>query len=64
LDTTYIIGFDDYVVPTINCCSYSNAEGEINTMIAAVRSMIGDTMTVGFQFSDEDLIGEILIVLD
>ena len=64
LDTTYIIGFDDYVVPTINCCSYSNAEGEINTMIAPVRSMIGDTMTVGFQFSDEDLIGEILIVLD
>jgi len=64
LDTTYITGFSDFVVPTINCCSYSNADGEVNTMIAPVRSMIGDTMTVGFQFSDEDLIGEILIVLD
>jgi hypothetical protein len=64
LDTTFITGFDDFIVPTINCCSYSNAEGEINTMIAPVRSMIGDTMTVGFQFSDEDMIGEIFIVLD
>ena len=64
LDTTFIIGFDNYIVPTINCCSYSNAEGEINTMIAPVRSMIGDTMTLGIQFSDEEPIGEIFIVLD
>lgn len=64
LDTTFITGFDDYLVPTINCCSYSNADGEINTMIAPVRSMIGDTMTVGIQFSDTEPIGEILIILD
>lgn len=64
LDTTYITGFNDFVVPTINCCSYSNAEGEVNTMIAPVRSMIGDTMTVGIQFSEYDPIGEIFIVLD
>ena len=64
LDTTFIIGFDNYIVPTINCCSYSNAEGEINTMIAPVRSMSGDTMRVGIQFSDEEPIGEIYIVLD
>jgi hypothetical protein len=64
LDTIYITGFDEYVVPTINCCSYSNAEGEINTMIAPVRSMIGDTMIVGLQYSDGDPIGEIFIVLD
>jgi hypothetical protein len=64
LDTTFITGFDDFIVPTINCCSYSNADGEINTMLAPVRSMIGDTMTVGIQFSDEEPIGEIYIVLD
>jgi len=64
LDTTYIIGFNKFVVPVINCCSYSNGEGEFNTMIAPVRSMIGDTMTVGIQFSDDELIGEIFIVLD
>jgi hypothetical protein len=64
LDTTFITGFDDYIVPTINCCSYSNAEGEINTMIAPVRSMIGDTLTVGIQFSVDNPICEILIVLE
>jgi hypothetical protein len=64
LDTTFITGFDDFIVPTINCCSYSNADGEINTMLAPVRSMSGDTMTVGIQFSGEDPIGEIYIVLD
>jgi hypothetical protein len=64
LDTTFITGFDDYIVPTINCCSYSNADGEINTMIAPVRSMIGDTMTVGIQFTEGEPIGEIFIILD
>ncbi|MBT4947177.1 MAG: hypothetical protein HON27_13555 [Candidatus Marinimicrobia bacterium] len=64
LDTSYIIGFNNFVVPTINCCSYSNADGEINTMITPVRSMIGDTMSVRLQFSEENLIGEIFIVLD
>ncbi|MBT4360105.1 MAG: hypothetical protein HOD11_03955 [Candidatus Marinimicrobia bacterium] len=64
LDTTFITGFDNFIVPTINCCSYSNADGEINTMLAPVRSMSGDTMTVGIQTSDEEPIGEIYIVLD
>ncbi|MBT4714109.1 MAG: hypothetical protein HOB84_04995 [Candidatus Marinimicrobia bacterium] len=64
LGTTFITGFDDFIVPTINCCSYSNADGEINTMLAPVRSMSGDTMTVGIQTSDEEPIGEIYIVLD
>ncbi|MBT4947089.1 MAG: hypothetical protein HON27_13090 [Candidatus Marinimicrobia bacterium] len=64
LDTTYITGFDEFVVPVINCCSYSNQYGVVNTMLAPVRSMSGDTMTVGIQFSDEEPIGEIYIVLD
>ena len=64
VDTTYVTGFNDFIVPVINCCSYSNADGEINTMIAPVRSMIGDTMDVVVQFSDDDLIGTFEIVLD
>ena len=64
LDTSYITGFDEFIVPTVNCCSYSNADGEINTMIAPVRAMIGDTMAVVIQFSDEKPIGELYIVLD
>ncbi len=64
IDTTYITGFDDFIVPVINCCSYSNAEGEINTMIAPVRSMIGDTMNVKLQFSENEPIGELDIILE
>ncbi len=64
VDTTYVTGFNDFIVPVINCCSYSNADGEINTMIAPVRSMIGDTMAVVVQFNDEEPIGTVEIVLE
>ena len=33
-------------VPTSNMVSYSNRYGEINNMIAPVRSMIGDTLVL------------------
>jgi hypothetical protein len=64
IDTTYVTGFNDFIVPVINCCSYSNAEGEINTMIAPVRSMIGDTMNVVVQFNDGEPISTFDIVLN
>ena len=34
------------LVPTTNCCSYSGKGGEINTIIAPIREMIGDTMVL------------------
>lgn len=43
-DTLYIVGFSGEEVPTSNQASYSNANGEVNNMIAPVRSMRGDTM--------------------
>ena len=43
-DTSFIVGFDGMEVPTSNQMSYSNSKGEINNMIAPVRSMIGDTL--------------------
>ena len=46
VDTTYMIGFNRRVVPTSNAVSYSNAFGEINNMIAPVKSMKGDTLTL------------------
>ncbi len=64
LDTTFITGFNDFVVPTINCCSYSNADGEVNTMIAPVGTMLGDTMSIEVHLVNSKHIGEILIVLD
>jgi hypothetical protein len=32
--------------------SYSNSDGEINNMIAPVRSMIGDTLTLSSYYDD------------
>ena len=46
VDTSYIIGFNGMEVPTSNTISYSNRYGEINNMIAPVRSMIGDTLVL------------------
>ena len=45
-DTTYLTQFNGMEVPTSNTVSYSNSLGEINNMIAPVRSMIGDTLTL------------------
>ena len=41
-----MFGFDGMEVPTSNMISYSNKSGEFNNMIAPVRSMIGDTLTL------------------
>ena len=55
-------GFNGFEVQTINCCSYSNSYGEVNTMIGLVQQMIGDTMIVNYSFMNRtESIG---IVLD
>ncbi len=51
-DTNYVTWFNGSEVPTTNCCSYSNSDGEVNNMIAPVQTMIGDTMTIGYRWSD------------
>ena len=45
-DTTYITWFEGEEVPTINSISYQTNDGEINTMIAPVRSMMHDTLSI------------------
>ena len=45
-DTTYITWFEGEEVPTVNPTSYQTNEGEINTMIAPVQSMAGDTLLI------------------
>ena len=54
LDTSYIVGFEGFEVPTVNCCSYSNGEGEVNTMFGPVRIMKDDTVTVSVGYYDYD----------
>lgn len=46
VDTTYVTGFTGTIVPTINEFSYSGDGGEINTVIAPIDEMAGDTLIV------------------
>ena len=52
-DTSYVTQFNGLEVPTINEASYSNSEGEINTMFAPVKTMIGDTVKIWIYWFDE-----------
>ena len=65
-DTTYITGFLDFIVPTINCCSYSNSEGEVNTMFGPVWTMRLDTIliSVGYVYNNNYVNESFEIVLD
>ena len=51
-DTTYLTQFSGMEVATSNIISYSNSNGEINNMIAPVRSMVGDTMRLTARWYD------------
>jgi len=51
-DTTYLTQFSGMEVATSNMISYSNSNGEINNMIAPVRSMVGDTMRLTARWYD------------
>ena len=67
IDTSYIVGFEGFEVPTINCCSYSNSEGEVNTMFGPVWTMRYDTVlvSVGYINNNYNFISQsIEIVLD
>ena len=62
VDTIYVQGFAGSIVPTINEFSYSGTDGEINTVIAPIDEMVGDTLIVKAKF--EDLEETIRIVLE
>ena len=67
VDTSYVVGFNGMEVPTINPASYSNGEGEVNTMFAPVQTMKSDTVTIRMYFWNNDykLVDEsFYIVLD
>jgi hypothetical protein len=51
-DTTYLTQFSGMEVATSNVISYSNSNGELNNMIAPVRSMVGDTMKLTARWYD------------
>ena len=45
-DTAYVTWFNGFEVPTINGNSYQAEDGEVNTMLAPVRSMKNDTLQI------------------
>jgi hypothetical protein len=53
VDTSYMVGFSGMEVPTSNMISYSNSYGQINNMIAPIRSMVGDTLTLTAYWYDD-----------
>ena len=61
VDTTYVTGFGGFNVPTINPASYSGTGGEINTVIAPIDNMLGDTMIVKAKFKEIEKIAKIVL---
>ena len=47
-----LINWEDELVPTINESSYSDSEtGIVNTVIAPIREMVGDTMKIKLTYT-------------
>ena len=67
-DTTYITWFGGAEVPIVNGSSYSREDGEVNTVIAPVKTMIGDTATIFYAYYDnwreEETYGEFYVIFD
>ena len=67
-DTTYITWFSGWEVPIVNGSSYSREDGEVNTMMAPVRTMRGDTATVYYgwydNWTDEETTSEFNVIFD
>ena len=67
-DTTSLNWFAGNTVPIVNGSSYSRGDGEVNTVIAPVRTMRGDTATIFYSYLDnwtyEETFGEFYIIFD
>ena len=67
-DTSYVTWFSGFEVPIVNGASYSREDGEVNIMMAPVKSMRGDTATIYYAYHDnwlyEDTYGEFYVIFD
>jgi hypothetical protein len=59
-----MIANKDELVPTTNCCSYSGRNGEINTIIAPIKEMIGDTLILKASHYTSDTIVYIKVIIE
>lgn len=60
--------YDGFLIPIVNGSSYSREDGEVNTMVGVVPSMIGDTIVIHYGYYDEwkseTTYGEINVIID
>jgi hypothetical protein len=59
-----LMNWRNVLVPTINSASYSGNGGEINTIIAPIREMKGDTLVVNARIIETEIKKQIKIVLE
>ena len=67
-DTTYVDWFNGSEVTIINGSSYSDEYGEVNIMIAPVKTMLGDTAAISYGYFDnwreEETYGSFNVIFD
>ncbi len=60
--------WDGYQIRIVNGASYSNINGEVNTMMAVTSSLIGDTATIRYGYHDnwtgENTYGEFYVIFE
>lgn len=59
-----LMNWRNVLVPTINTASYSGNGGELNTIIAPVKEMQGDTLVVNARIIETQIKKQIKIVLE
>ena len=61
VDSIKVVNLKTSQVPTINPACYNSADGTINTVIAPIWSMRGDTMTIVVKCSDVIKVEKIIL---
>ena len=59
-----ITNWKEQLVPTTNCCSYVDSKNEINTIIAPIYKMVGDTLILTATIKEKKITKSIKIVLE
>ena len=60
--------YDGYEIPIVNSSSYSRDDGEVNTMMAVIFDMLGDTIQINYGYYDEwkseTTYGDFFVIVD
>jgi hypothetical protein len=59
-----ITNWKEQLVPTTNCCSYVDSKNEINTIIAPIYKMVGDTLVLTTSIKEKKITKSIKIILE